>query len=317
LRIANFALVGLLASATLVPVHSAFAVVVYKKGSSKLVAGHLVRQNGHEVVVRDESSSGLKEIVIPRSEIDVLIETVSAERLAALDPSRPQEYREYAEELAEKKLDPEARQMAVRLFQIAAWLDPAKTGRGALLGLVSVARPGEEEARFRAAAYLFDPRHDKALLGQTSPTAGKARQEDDPVQGLLEALRQLRRGHGQQARAAIAPLAVSDELEAHQAILSREEFQAASSAKELSDEQLRKVLELELALDSQLSGRSEERAQTTLASWNDAVRAGNLAPIPPLQFDRLTPFDPRECVYRQGKWERSPLTTTTRKAAGK
>jgi len=61
-----------------------------------------------------------------------------------------------------KKLDPEARQMAVRLFQIAAWLDPAKTGRGALLGLVSVAHSGEEEARFRAAAYLFDPRHDKA-----------------------------------------------------------------------------------------------------------------------------------------------------------
>src|SRR5690349_18452025 len=129
-------------------VRPASAVVVYKKGTSKPVAGHLVRQNGNEVVVRDESSSGLKEIVIPRSEIDDFIETVSAERLAALTPSRPQEYREYAEELAEKKLDPEARQTAVRLFQIAAWLDPAKTGRGALLGLVSVARPGEEEARF-------------------------------------------------------------------------------------------------------------------------------------------------------------------------
>src|SRR6185295_19335283 len=166
-------------------VQPAFAVVVYKKGSNKPIAGYLVRQNGNEVVVRDESSSGLKEIVIPRSEIEDFIETVSAERLAALSPSRPQEYREYAEELAEKKLDPEARQTAVRLFQIAAWLDPAKTGRGALLGLVSVARPGEEEARFRAAAYLFDPRHDKALLRQTSATGGKAKQEDDPVQRLL------------------------------------------------------------------------------------------------------------------------------------
>ncbi len=285
-------------------VQPACAIVVYRKGSNKPVAGHLVRQNGNEVVVRDESTSGLKEIVIPRSEIEDLIETVSAERLAALSPSQPQEYREYAEELAEKKLDPEARVMAVRLFQIAAWLDPSKTGRGALLGLVSVARPGEEEARFRAAAYLFDPRHDKALLRQASATTGKGKKEDDPVQGLLEALRQLRRGRGQQARAALAPPAVSDELTAHQGILSREEFLAACSAKELSDEQLRKILELELALDSRLGGHGEERAQTTLASWNDAVRAGNLAGVPSLQFDKLTQFDPRECVYRQGKWQR-------------
>src|SRR6187402_347991 len=154
-------------------VQPAFAVVIYKKGSSKPVAGHLVRQNGNEVVVREETSTGNRDIMVPRSEIEDLIETVSVERLSALDPSRPLDYREYAEELAEKKLDPEARLMAVRLFQIAAWLDPAKTGRGALLGLVSVARPGEEEARFRAAAYLFDPRHDKALLGQMLAPAAK------------------------------------------------------------------------------------------------------------------------------------------------
>jgi hypothetical protein len=291
-------------AAILLDAQPAWAVVVYKKGSNKPVAGHLVRQNGDEVVVRDESPFGLKEIVIPRSEIEDLIETVSDDRLAALSPSRPQEYREYAEELAEKKLDPEARQMAVRLFQIAAWLDPAKTGRGALLGLVSVARSGEEEARFRAAAYLFDPRHDKALLRQTSASAGKGKKEEDPAQSLLEALRQLRRGRGPQARAALAAPAVSEELEAHRGVLSREEFQAASSAKELSDEQLRKILELELKLDGRVSGRGEEQAQTTLASWNDAVLAGNLAPIPSLQFDKLTPFDPRECVYHQGKWQR-------------
>lgn len=290
--------------AILLMVQPAYAVVVYKKGSSKPVAGHLVRQNGNEVVIRDESAPGLKEIIIPRSDIEDLIETVSAERLVALDPSRPREYREYAEELAEKQLDPEARLMAVRLFQIAAWLDPEKTGRGALLGLVSVARPGAEEARFRAAAYLFDPRHDKALLGQTPANGGREKKVDDPVQGLLEALRLLRRGHGQPARAALALPAVSDELNAHQGILSREEFLAASSSKELSDEQLRKVVELELALDSKMHGGEEQRAQTTLASWNDDVRAGNLAAIPTLQFDKLTPFDPRECVFRQGKWQR-------------
>ena len=274
------------------------AVVVYKRGSSKPIAGHLVRQDDREVVIRDEGAAGLKDIVIPRGEIEDLIETVSPARLAALDPSRPREYREYAEELAEKKLDPEARLMAVRLFQIAAWLDAAKTRHGALLGLVSVARPGAEEARFRAAAYLFDPGHDKTFLGKTVATGAK----DDPVHGLLEALRLLRRGHGPQARAAISAPAIGDELAAHQGILSRDEFLAACTAKELSDEQLRKVLDLELSLESRQRGGGE-RAETTLASWNDSIRAGNLAPIPSLRFDQLTEFDPRECVYRGGKWQ--------------
>jgi hypothetical protein len=289
--------------AVVVLIQPAYAVVIYKKGSTKPITGHLIRQSDAEVVLRDDSGAAPKELVIPRGEIEDLIETVSAERLMTLDPARPQEYREYAEELAEKKLDPEARLMAVRLFQIAAWLDP-KTGRGALLGLVSVARPGEEEARFRAAAFLFDPRHDKALLGQTLAPAARGKKDDDPVHSLLEALRQLRCGRGPQARAALAPAAVSDELEAHRNVLSREEFLAACSAKELSHEQLRKVIELELALDNRLSGRPETRTQTTLASWNDAVISGSLSPLQPLQFDRLTPFDPRDCVFRLGKWQR-------------
>lgn len=297
-------LVGLTASGTqLAAVRPVNAIVIYKKGSSKPIAGPVVRQNGNEVVVREETATGVRDVIVPRSEIEDLIETVSPERLAELDPSRPQEYREYAEELAEKKLDPEARQMAVRLFQIAAWLDPAKTGHGALLGLVAIARPGEEEARYRAAAYLFDPRHNKALLGQDSAPV-KAAKDADPVKTLLEGLRQLRRGRDQQARAALAAPAVTEELAAYPAILTREEFLAASTARELSDEQLRKVLELELTLDSRLGAGADTLAETTLTSWTDAIRTGNLSPLPSLQFDKLTGFDPRESVFRQGKWQR-------------
>src|SRR5437016_300337 len=97
----------------------AAAVVIYKRGTNKPVTGHLVRQSDREVVVREDTPAGAKDIVIPRSEIEDLIESVSPARLAALSPARPQEYREYAEELAEKKLDPEARIAAVRLFQMA------------------------------------------------------------------------------------------------------------------------------------------------------------------------------------------------------
>src|SRR6478609_8698295 len=54
-------------------VQPAFAVVIYKKGSSKPVAGHLVRQNGNEVVVREETATGNRDLIVPRSEIEDLI----------------------------------------------------------------------------------------------------------------------------------------------------------------------------------------------------------------------------------------------------
>lgn len=292
-------------------VKQAAAVVVYKRGANRPVAGHLVRESASEIVLREETPAGPRDVVIRRSEIEDLIETVSPERLAALDPARPHEYREYAEELAEKKLDPEARQMGVRLFQIAAWLDPAKTGRGALLGLVSLARTRDEEARFRAASFLFDPRHDKALLGKDLPPGRvTGKRDESPQQSLLHALRLLRHGHGPQARGAIAVAATGDELETHRGILRREEFLAACGAKELSSEQLRKVLELELALEGRLQGRGELPAATTIASWSDTVRGQDLAPLLPLDFVKLTGFDPRECLFRDGKWQQ-PVAETS------
>ena len=93
-----------------------------------------------------------------------LMITVLPERLAELDPARPQSYLEYAEELAEKRRDPEARDAAMRLFAIAAARGESKVRHSALLGLIELARSPQEERRFRAAAYLHDPAHDLSLL---------------------------------------------------------------------------------------------------------------------------------------------------------
>ncbi len=190
------------------------AVVVLPKGAKQPIMGYLVRQDDRNVVVREELAGGKsRESSFAKKDLDELIITVSPERLAALDPARPQDYREYAEELAEKERDPEARDAAIRLYAIVAVRGDDRLRHSALLGLIALARSPDEERFFRAATYWFDPDHDSAVLTGSLP------------------------------------------------------------------------------IDSE-------------SSWSDSVRSSGLAPLPPLQLDRLTEFDPAACIYRNGKWAR-------------
>ncbi len=296
------------------------AVVVYKKGATQPIAGYLVREDDREVVLRQLRADGRSEdVAIPKAEIEDLLHTVDPARLAALDPDRPLEYREYADELAEKKLDPEAREAALRLYVIAAELSSRtrqssgglnsgefsyQSGHAAMLGLIALARSPEEEARFRAAAYLSDPRHDSALLRTPTPIASSAAPVDPAAQQkLLEAVQHARRGRGEVAARLIERPDIAAVLAAARALVSKEEFQRICRAKELDDGQLRTLLKLEVALEMALSpaDASATSAQNAARSWVQLLREPQ-TPLRPLNLSHLTEFDPRQSVYREGKW---------------
>src|SRR3954471_3863730 len=115
------------------------AVVVLPKGSNTPVIGFLVRRDERVVVVRQPLPDGKsQEHRFSPAQIDELIITVSAERLAALDPAKPEVYFEYAEELAEKQRDPEAREAAIRLYAISAGRGDERLRHSALLGLIAL-----------------------------------------------------------------------------------------------------------------------------------------------------------------------------------
>src|SRR5262245_52510547 len=154
------------------PIH---AVVVLPKGSKQPIMGYLVRQDERAIVIRQDLPDGKsRESSFAKKDLDELIITVSPERLAALDPNKLQAYREYAEELAEKQRDPEARDAAVRLYAIVAARGDGNLRHSALLGLISLARNADEERLFRAAAYLFDPDHDPTVLAGSAAIADSA-----------------------------------------------------------------------------------------------------------------------------------------------
>ena len=147
-------------------------MILYLKDQDQPIRGYYVRENEHAVVLLELLPNGsTAERSVPRSQIDDMIRSVSEERLAALRPENPDGYREYAEELAEKRKDPDAQLTGLRLYQMAAVLEPQRLGRSCLLGMVPLARDAAELRRFRALAYLLDPDHDPALLRVSEQTA--------------------------------------------------------------------------------------------------------------------------------------------------
>jgi hypothetical protein len=298
-----------LIAALLLPA-TARAIVVLPKGSTKPVLGYLVREDDRTVVVREELPDGkTREQSFPKADIDELIVTVSPERLAELDPAQPQLYREYAEELAEKHRDPEARDMALRLYHIAAVLGDGQLRRGSLLGLAALARSPAEERRFRAAAYLYDPEHNASLMiGEGDAKLGGSPAIAEPLKELLTAVRMARQDRGSQARAIIERPPNRAALAGLAKIITYDELLAACTARLQSDEQLYKLLQAEAALEQSLGERGSSATGSELVpqptSWTAAVKSNGLAPLLSLELDTLTEFDPRACLYRDGKWTR-------------
>jgi hypothetical protein len=299
----------LLVAALLTPA-SARAIVVLPKGSTKPVMGYVVRQDDKMVVVREILPDGKsREQSFQRDQIDELLVTVAPERLAELDPAKPQLYREYAEELAEKHRDPEARDMALRLYHMAAVLGEGTLRRGSLLGLAALARSPQEERKFRAAAFLYDPDHDSATLaGSGEAKLTRTPTSPEHLTELLSALRLIRQGKGQQAKVIVERPIVREQLDGLAKIITAEELLAACSSKPLTDEQLYKLLQAELAIERSLGNGSafsgtDDPAQQQ-GSWTAAVKSRGLVPLPSLSLDTLTEFDARACVFRDGKWVR-------------
>ena len=278
------------------------AVVVIRKGEKPEVLGILVSQDERRVIVRELLPDGkYRDQTIPRAEIEDVIITVSPERLAALSRDKPREYAGYAEELAEKRKDPEARETALRLYQIAAWLDPEGLGKSSLLGMIDVARSPAEEAKFRAMAYLLDPEHDRRVLKDPQPVKVAAGGTATSRDQLLAALRLLRQGKISPARAALQVPEVRAQLDQYKDVLIYQEIVNLRAGEALSPMLLRKVLLLETALAYRASERAGPKKDPA-ASWQQSLARDGVAPLPVLSLENLTEFNPRQCQFKGGKW---------------
>lgn len=277
------------------PSRAARAVVVLKKGSETPLMGHLIRSDERAVVIRQElADDQTRDVIIPRSEIDEVLETVSPERLAQLKPSQPAAYFEYAEELAEKRRDPEARDAARRLLAITASRGDAAIRHSSLLLLADLARTDFERRRVEALLYLNDPRHDTALL--RSATAASPASDPAAHAELLSAIRLIRQGQAAAAKSLLDKKSVQEELARANLPIKLADLTSLAGERALKGGQLATVLRAELALQPQRTPSSQ------LARWSRSP--STFEPLPPLSLDTVTEFDPHECLYKDGKWQR-------------
>lgn len=282
------------------------AAILFLKGTSDALHVRTIRETDTSIVVGVPQADGaFVERVIDRRIVDQFIRTVSTERLTSLDPAKPAMYRDYAEELAEKKIDPDARDAAIRLYLIAAHLDADNLGRSALLGMTSLARSPAEQRKFRAMVYLLDPKHDRSVLRADTPAAAASTsaEEAEGRENLIAALRLLRQGNRRVARRMATRPSVEAALRRWGREFSRDDFLAAcDSSEDLDSATLARVIRFELALLGAEDASKPAEADGKSAGWSATLAAGDTAPAPTLTLKSLTEFDPELCVYRDGKW---------------
>lgn len=278
---------------------AARGAAVFLVGEDEPVYGYLVSADDSTVVIDVPQPDGkLTRTSYLRDRVEDLLITVDTERLAGLSPDEPLGYLQYAEELSIKKQDPEARDVARRLFLIAGSLAPQVHGRLAALGLANVAASADEARRARTLASLIDPSGSAVEPVVATPAAPKI--DAGHARVLISGIQAYRRGEIATARRAfdednvrlLASLDPPVPVDRLKESLAEREFQP-------DYEVLAALVPLErsLRLDGTLVGSGDSEKA-------DPFSKENRLPVAWPTWSNVTPFDPAETVFRDGKWQR-------------
>ncbi|MCC9605392.1 hypothetical protein LOC68_23185 [Blastopirellula sp. JC732] len=284
------------------------AAVVLLRGDADPVAGYVESRSGGVLRLRIPQGGGQSLTrEIPLIEVEEVLETVSPLRLTELRPEDPDSYRNYAEELAQKKVDPEARETALRLFLIAARLDPTRLGKSSLLGMTSIARSPEEANRFQAMAYLLDPEHDAQLIQKRHTVQLTSPERLDEWSDLIiTGMRKLRGGDYRSARAILKRPDVEKAFDSIVGEITHDECMAilnktcpGCEGGRIPKAMIRKLVLAELALLPETHDSSDTES---VPEWSELTAAENHKPLVALTLETITEFDPRTSVYRNKQW---------------
>ena len=288
------------------PVLTANADVLWLVGEENPRYGRVVRQKVDgdlEFRVRGENNTYIEQ-TFAAGTIEMLVVNVDLTRMKRLDPAHLIPYREYAEELAGQKRDPEARDLAIRLFLIAAAgasrQNDSNLTESALAGLPELARSDQERRAFDRLLMLYS-RYPRPEPTPREPEKRKPSDNTDARtrQRLLQAIRLIRQEDNESAIVILRSREVLRELEKWSDLASVIDVQAMTRSSRLSLSQLRKLLALEIALADpeyqlQASNRAPswgEQAQNAMSGWTR---------LP--SFENVTEFDPHKSVFRNGRW---------------
>lgn len=229
-------------------------------------------------------------------------------RLAALDPRRPLEYLELAEEIADA-VPPSAeadelRALAKRLFALAGLLDRERLGRSAALGLLTLETDRLQRTRLEAVARLLAPTASVEAAASGRIDAGAA-------VAVSEAFSALRRGRGSQGTSALRTMGADELLERYGASLPggakrfREDlkvFRSGSMRPEIDRARREAMFAIDDAVLAAAAERPDGRFSTDLARGGDAP----LLEVDTLRLETVFGTDLSRPLWRDGQWAGPP-----------
>jgi len=231
------------------------------------------------------------------------------ERLSALDPSRPLEYLELAEEVADA-IPPaagsdELRSLAKRLFSLAGVLDRERLGRSAALGLLTLETDRLQRTRLEAVARLLAPT-------ASVEASASSRIDADAAVAVSEAFSALRRGRGGQGTSALRTAGADELLERYGAALPggakrfREDlkvFRSGSMRPEIDRARREAMLAIDDAVLAAAAERPDGRFSTDLARGGDAP----LLEVDVTRLETVFGVDLSRPIWRDGQWVAVPV----------
>ncbi len=351
----RFRLTFLTLSACLFLCHASASAILIETGPQQRMGGYLVGEDAKQITVQFKAPDGKEKVqTFDRAKIKI-IHKVDPLRLEKLSRDNPKGYQDYAKELAREKADPEAVELALRLYLIAAYLDTPQLARSCLLSMSELAPGPAEGRRYRALAFLLDSSGDPTLLQgekvKAAPLAAmEAKAAPTPLARFQKALERYRTGEIKKAKDDANEKGVADYFK-KAGLDQRRFFQACDDAvcakckktgllsctacngkgrtpdqfggtqpcatcngkgkqkcptcdgtglTPFPEDYLRTILKAEVwALEQIVT--VEPIAKKAPLSWDNALNRQQTA-VPLLTLETITPHDPRQCLFRNGKW---------------
>lgn len=279
--------------------------VVWVKGSVKPVYGRILEQDAQVILFQtvDEDGVAGETVRIARAQIEIMVQTIDEDRLGKLSINSLADYQDYAEELAVQKVDPLSRELAVRLYTIAAYhsendASQSDLYRSCLMGLAELADPGSDrQKKWLDQLNLLDGK----LPGNAKPGSSDSGPTSDQRETARQIVRMIRQGEG------VAANRLLDQPDSQNAVslwsdwISLPELKRLALLNRLDLAQLNQLLQVELAI---LAGETspDVSANSMVNSFGQQAQRDGKVPMLFGGMALLADFDPEKSVYRDGVW---------------
>ena len=262
------------------------------------MAGQIISQTESQIKFRpfiDGAYQNAQTFTV--EEIEQSIVTLDRQRLEKLDPNKPAEYRDYAEELAAHVSDPAAIDLARRLYLLAAYHSSGAIRSGSISGLISLANSDANRRQLKMLQLIDNPQfsnfeaHEWNGLDKQTPTQAEK-------QLMLKLILALRQERPIEASNILSSAENRDSLNKWNEQCTLGEFDRIATVNRPSKLQLSKLLTIEVMVRQPSSNRVGTRRQ----GWGDLAMqsTGSFGVLP--TFKNVTRFDPDQSVFRNNRW---------------